>query len=102
MDILLDEARTKNRLKDVGYYANMDTTIAIQNAYILKKPLLIEGPPGVGKTQLAKSLQKTTTFGNRFRLQCTPEITERKAIYEMDYQKQLLYIQLYKDEKRQK
>ena len=99
MDILLDEVLIKNRLKEVGYYANLDTAIAIRNAYILKKPLLIEGPPGVGKTQLAKSLQKILDC-NWFRLQCTPEITERKAVYEMDYQKQLLYIQLYKDEKR--
>ena len=87
MDILLDEVLIKNRLKEVGYYANLDTAIAIRNAYILKKPLLIEGPPGVGKTQLAKSLQKILDC-NAFRLQCTPEITERKAVYEMDYQKQ--------------
>lgn len=92
LGILLDEQKIRDGLKKVGYYASEETAIAIRNAYILKKPLFVEGPPGVGKTQLSKSLQKMLQC-EWFRLQCTPEITERKAIYEINYQKQLLYIQ---------
>lgn len=99
-DLLLDEQKIVEVLQKVGYYANIETAIAIRNAYVLKKPLFVEGPPGVGKTQLAKALQKVLDC-NWFRLQCTPEITERKAMYEIDYQKQLLHIQLYGKKEQQ-
>ena len=93
---LLDEKKIVEGLSKVGYFTNEKVGLAIRNAYILKKPLFVEGPPGVGKTQLAKSLKKMMEW-NWFRLQCTPEMNEKKALYEMNYQKQLLCIQWYKN-----
>lgn len=69
---------------------NLSTTIYL--AAQLNKPLLIEGPAGVGKTELAKVLAKVQ--GSRLiRLQCYNGLDEQKALYEWNYQKQLLYIQ---------
>jgi MoxR-like ATPase len=63
----------------------------------LEKPILIEGPAGVGKTELAKALSITT--GRRLiRLQCYEGLDASQALYEWDYGKQLLYTQLLKDE----
>src|SRR2546423_32003 len=63
----------------------------------LEKPILIEGPAGVGKTELAKALSVTT--GRRLiRLQCYEGLDASQALYEWDYGKQLLYTQLLKDE----
>lgn len=63
----------------------------------LQKPILIEGPAGVGKTELAKALSMTT--GRRLvRLQCYEGLDASQALYEWDYGKQLLYTQLLKDE----
>ncbi|MBV9453227.1 MAG: AAA family ATPase, partial [Rubrobacter sp.] len=62
----------------------------------LEKPILIEGPAGVGKTELAKALSVTT--GRRLiRLQCYEGLDASQALYEWDYGKQLLYTQLLKD-----
>lgn len=63
----------------------------------LEKPILIEGPAGVGKTELAKALSVTT--GRRLiRLQCYEGLDASQALYEWDYGKQLLYTQLLKDD----
>ena len=63
----------------------------------LEKPILIEGPAGVGKTELAKALSVTT--GRRLiRLQCYEGLDASQALYEWDYGKQLLYTQLLKEE----
>lgn len=63
----------------------------------LEKPILVEGPAGVGKTELAKALCVTT--GRRLiRLQCYEGLDASQALYEWDYGKQLLYTQLLKDE----
>lgn len=87
----------KERLEEVGYFANKEVCIAIRNAAILNKPLLLEGPAGVGKTQLSKSIAALTD-ASFIRLQCTPEINENKALYDYNYAKQLLFIQMLKDE----
>jgi len=79
-------------LKQQGYIADEQTLRVLQYSRSLNKPVLIEGPAGAGKTELAKAwsrfLQRTL-----IRLQCYEGIDEAKALYEWNYQKQLLYIQ---------
>jgi MoxR-like ATPase len=80
-------------LRGAGYLA--DTTIAtvVHLGAALGKPVLVEGPAGTGKTQLAKSAAQAA--GKRLiRLQCYEGLDESKAIYEWDYRRQLLQLQL--------
>jgi MoxR-like ATPase len=88
------------RLRGAGYLA--DTTIAtvVHLAAELNKPVLIEGPAGTGKTQLAKSV--AAGAGKRLiRLQCYEGLDESKAIYEWDYRRQLLQLQLHQGSSEQ-
>src|SRR5262245_66487579 len=62
----------------------------------LKKPILVEGPAGVGKTELAKVLSNALDY-RLLRLQCYEGLDEAKALYEWEYAKQLLYTQILKD-----
>ena len=79
-------------LRDVGYLPDDATTLVSFLAAKLGKPILVEGPAGVGKTQLAKSL--ADSFGRELvRLQCYEGLDEAKALYEWNYRKQLLRIQ---------
>lgn len=90
----VDDAR--DRLAGVGYLtdAQLATTAYLQSA--LGKPLLLEGPAGVGKTQLAQSIAEAT--GRELvRLQCYEGQDETKALYEWDYGKQLLYTQILRE-----
>jgi MoxR-like ATPase len=90
----VDEVR--EALAGQGYIADerLATTVFLQTR--LDKPLLIEGPAGVGKTELAKVLAAAT--GRRLlRLQCYEGQDETKALYEWDYGKQLLYTQILKE-----
>jgi len=79
-----------------GYICNSSIATAIFLAQRLDKPLLIEGPPGVGKTELAKA---TAAFTGKplIRLQCYEGLDESKALYEWKYGKQLLYTQVLKE-----
>lgn len=87
----------KAELERDGYIADQDTIVAIYLALRLEKPLLIEGAPGVGKTEVAKVLSRVFET-DLIRLQCYEGLDENKALYEWDYQKQLLRIQMVKEE----
>jgi MoxR-like ATPase len=79
-------------LRSVGYLADEGTAAVVFLADRLGKPVLVEGPAGTGKTQLAKSISEMT--GARLiRLQCYEGLDESKALYEWNYKKQLLRIQ---------
>lgn len=83
---------TRDGLAAVGYMANEGTAAVVYLADRLGKPVLVEGPAGTGKTQLAKSVAEMT--GARLvRLQCYEGLDESKALYEWNYKKQLLRIQ---------
>jgi MoxR-like ATPase len=83
-------------LRDAGYLPGESTALVSFLATKLGKPVLVEGPAGVGKTELAKALgrylQRTLV-----RLQCYEGLDEAKALYEWNYKKQLLRIQVDKD-----
>ena len=87
-----DAASVKARLAAVGYLADDKTAGVVSLASRLGKPLLVEGPAGTGKTQLAKSVAEMAARP-LIRLQCYEGIDESKALYEWDYRKQLLWIQ---------
>jgi len=88
---LLDE-----KLRSVGYYASHELAVALRLALALERPLLLEGPAGVGKTELARAASQA--LGRPFlRLQCYEGLDETRALYEWDYAKQILYTQLLRD-----
>ena len=79
-----------------NYIASRRIATVIYLATSLKKPILVEGPAGVGKTDLAKVL--AASLGqDLIRLQCYEGLDEGKALYEWEYAKQLLYTQILKD-----
>jgi len=78
------------------YIASRRIATVIYLASALKKPVLVEGPAGVGKTDLAKVLAASLGF-DLIRLQCYEGLDEGKALYEWEYAKQLLYTQILKD-----
>jgi len=81
-----------NRLTQVGYLADPATATTAYLAGALEKPLLVEGPAGVGKTELAKAVARATG-AELVRLQCYEGLDEARALYEWNYKKQLLRIQ---------
>ena len=90
----LDDLR--DSLRSAGYLADAATGTVVHLAAALGKPVLIEGPAGTGKTQLAKSVALMT--GKKLiRLQCYEGLDESKAIYEWDYRRQLLQLQLHQN-----
>ncbi len=78
------------------YICSDQIATAVYLAYHLHKPILIEGPPGVGKTELAKTTAEMLSLP-LIRLQCYEGLDEAKAIYEWKYGKQLLYTQVLKE-----
>ncbi|GAV26328.1 ATPase [Carboxydothermus islandicus] len=85
-----------SRLSKVGYFSDKQIATAIYLAYNLEKPLLIEGPAGVGKTEIALAVSQALKVP-LLRLQCYPGLDEAKALYEWNYQKQLLFLQTVKN-----
>jgi MoxR-like ATPase len=84
------------RLRAVQYLSDIETAGVVFLADRLEKPVLVEGPAGVGKTELAKAVAEVT--GARLiRLQCYEGLDEAKALYEWNYKKQLLRIQADRD-----
>ncbi len=87
----------KAALEGAGYLADESAALVSYLAQELGKPVLVEGPAGVGKTELAKALSRATGRG-LIRLQCYEGLDESKALYEWNYRKQLLRIQASEDE----
>jgi MoxR-like ATPase len=90
---MITEQYVKDVLRKGGYIADESIATAVYLALKMEKPILIEGPPGVGKTGLAKALSETMDL-TLVRLQCYEGIDEGKALYDWEYGKQLLYTQL--------
>ena len=89
---------TVQDFEDNGYFADQELVDIVNASLYLKKPILIEGPAGTGKTYLAKTLSKIFKT-QLIRLQCHEGIDEDKALYEWNYKKQLLSIQTEQDSK---
>jgi MoxR-like ATPase len=86
-----------DRLAAAGYLADAATGTTAYLAGALEKPLLVEGPAGVGKTELAKAVARATG-ADLVRLQCYEGLDEARALYEWNYRKQLLRIQAAGDQ----
>ena len=94
MFVNVDEASAQ--LARTGYLPSREIATAVFLADRLEKPILVEGPAGVGKTELARAFA-AATGRVLIRLQCYEGLDEAKALYEWEYAKQLLYTQLLRD-----
>ncbi|MFT3915413.1 MAG: MoxR family ATPase [Anaeromyxobacteraceae bacterium] len=83
-------------LAAAGYLPSQEISTAVFLADRLEKPILVEGPAGVGKTELARAFA-AASGRSLVRLQCYEGLDESKALYEWEYAKQLLYTQLLRD-----
>jgi len=86
----------KRLLADQKYICDTNIATVVYLATMLGKPLLVEGPAGVGKTELAKVIASSLDT-RLIRMQCYEGLDEAKALYEWEYAKQLLYTQILKD-----
>lgn len=84
-----------SRLADAGYIADGDLATALSIMELLKRPLLLEGEAGVGKTEVAKALAAVHAT-ELIRLQCHEGLDQSAALYEWNYQRQLLAIEAHK------
>ncbi len=100
MDSLPDPAASidavERGLAAAGYIASRQIATAVFLAQRIDKPILVEGPAGVGKTELAKAIASWRGL-TLIRMQCYEGLDESKALYEWKYAKQLLYTQILKD-----
>jgi MoxR-like ATPase len=88
--------KVEQSLADQDYICDQKIATVVFLAQALEKPVLVEGPAGVGKTELAKAVANATGR-NLIRLQCYEGLDEAKALYEWEYSKQLLYTQILKE-----
>lgn len=98
MDEILDVESINDKLLENNYVSNSEITTTVYLSLALKKPILIEGPPGVGKTELAKTIAKSLDK-DFFRIQCYEGITFEQIVGEWNYQKQLLELESIKGKK---
>ncbi len=89
--MIMDQAELKRALAGVGYMADETLAMALHLALALGRPLLLEGPAGVGKTEVARALAAVLET-RLIRLQCYEGLDASHAIYEWNYQRQLLAI----------
>ena len=84
-------------LLESNYVSNNEISTTLYLSFLLGKPMLIEGPPGVGKTELAKVIAKSLDR-DFFRIQCYEGITFEQIVGEWNYQKQLLHLEAAKND----
>jgi MoxR-like ATPase len=87
---------TIKKLEEQKYIASKEIATTVYLALKLEKPVLVEGPAGVGKNELAKFIASALNI-ELIRMQCYEGLDESKALYEWEYAKQLLYTQILKD-----
>jgi len=96
-DLLSSPDEIRTGFEAMRYICSLQVATTVYLAYHLQKPILVEGPPGVGKTELAKTTAAYLGLP-LVRLQCYEGLDESKALYEWKYGKQLLYTQILKDQ----
>lgn len=94
----IDWRELQEKLAGTGYISGPDLAMAIAMTDRLKRPLLIEGEAGVGKTDVAKALAEVLG-ADLIRLQCYEGLDANAAVYEWNYQRQLLAIKIWEEEK---
>ena len=92
-----DVDQLERALADESYLADRGLAVSVYLALTLRRPLLLEGEPGVGKTEIARTLARVTD-AELIRLQCYEGIDAAQALYEWDYARQLLYARTLQDE----
>lgn len=97
VDSMTSVESLQNALRGQQYIASEEIATIVYLSQELGKPILAEGPAGVGKTELAKAIA-AATGRSLIRLQCYEGLDESKALYEWEYSKQLLYTQLLRDQ----